>query len=193
MRRFLVVLALMLVLPAVAAAQQYVYAVKYVCGYNASAVGQTSAGVIGGEPIVKFGNYATDINILNANDFPVDIEKNFYLLAEKTDVKAREPEQVPPAGFDGISLDPRGATVDDCVRIYEVLNGGAPPPVNPPITVGWVVLRSSHEIDVTAVYTAAICTDYQANGGPVGSCRPGVAQGAGLSIDVEQIEGRRIN
>ena len=49
------------------AKEQYVYSVKFVCGYNPTNVGMTLGplSVPSGEPPVKFGNYATEINIFN--------------------------------------------------------------------------------------------------------------------------------
>jgi hypothetical protein len=52
----------------------YSYAVKFVCGYNPTNVGLTTSAtgqqIQQGEPTVKFGNYATDINIFNFNVDP---------------------------------------------------------------------------------------------------------------------------
>jgi hypothetical protein len=50
----------------------YVYAVKFVCGYQPPL---PHTGKFG-EPVVKPGNYATDINIHNPQTQPQNLQKN---------------------------------------------------------------------------------------------------------------------
>lgn len=73
---------------------------------------------------------------------------------------------------DKITLPAQTATMDDCCRIVELLFGG-PAPWPTPLTIGFLELTASAEIAVTAVYTAN-----------------GLLSG-GISLDVEQIAGRR--
>ena len=71
---------------------QYSFAVKFVCGYNPNNVGQSLAGDREGEPTVKFGNYATDINIFNQDYFSAaDIRKKVILLVKEGSPEGREP------------------------------------------------------------------------------------------------------
>src|SRR5689334_8662863 len=46
------------------AKEQFSYSVKFVCGYNPTNVGVSIDGKSEGEPSVKFGNYATEINLV---------------------------------------------------------------------------------------------------------------------------------
>src|SRR5262245_26287405 len=93
------------------AASLYHYSVKFVCGKQSPDGAELA--------IVRPGLYATEINIHNPNEAVVDIRKHFIILVEKGEARGREPEQVRPSGFDGISLRPDYATMDDCQRIRE--------------------------------------------------------------------------
>lgn len=173
----------------------YSYAVKFVCGFQDSNTGllNTPFGLIPfGEPTVKAGNYATDINIYN----PIrdtEVEKRFLLLVEDGKPVGREPRFVDPSAFDAIGLPQGTATMDDCNRLAELL-----PPATPfSLRIGFLVLTSKTPLDVTAVYTAELCSDWTTNGpGRMCSTRP-TANGqspfsSALSIDVEQIDAKFI-
>jgi len=157
-------LALLLFLAGAQAASAkylYSYAVKFVCGYNNSNVG-SSGSLLAGEPPVKFGNYATEINIYNFNvnpDFPTDaiIGKDVVVLVDHGQPVGREPNVVKATGSDAITLPSQGATMDDCNRIAQILWGAVPSPF--PLTIGFLVVQSTVELDVTAVTTAQACSN----------------------------------
>ena len=172
----------------------YSYAVKFVCGFQKgntgvlnSPLGQLSYG----EPTVKAGNYATDINIFNPGQ-DTEIEKRFLLLVEDGNPVGREPRFVEPSAFDGIGLPTGHATMDDCNRLAELL-----PPASPfSLRIGFLVLTSKQPLDVTAVYTAALCSDWTIVG-PGKMCSSSSAANTNafstaVSIDVEQIDGKFI-
>ena len=108
-----------------APAFQYSYAVKFVCGYNPSNLGYDSTGGLAGEPVVKFGNYATDINIYNFNVLsstapPATIEKRVLLLVKSGFPIGREPAIVDVSA----ATTDRGITVSEWdIRIFECVAG----------------------------------------------------------------------
>ncbi|MCG8463106.1 MAG: hypothetical protein MI919_43035 [Holophagales bacterium] len=171
----------------------YSYAVKFVCGFQKGNTGvlNTPIGQIPyGEPSVKAGNYATEVNIYNpSND--TEVEKRFLFLVEDGQPVGREPNVVGPAAFDAIGLPSGTATMDDCNRIAEL----APPPSPFSLRIGFMVLTSKEPLDVTAVYTAELCSDWTVTGAgrmcstpyPTTNVNP---FGTALSIDVEQIDGK---
>lgn len=173
----------------------YSYAVKFVCGFQKGNTGVVNTATAGwtsfGEPTVKAGNYATDVNIYNPNRDTIDVRKSFLLLVDDGLPVGREPRFVEPRAFDGISLPPGTATMDDCNRIAELI-----PTTNPfALRIGFLVLQSKRPLDVTAVYTAELCSDWQAVG-PGRMCSsvvPGTTNpnySPSLSIDVEQVDGK---
>ncbi len=173
----------------------YSYAVKFVCGFQARNTGllNTPFGLQSyGEPSVKAGNYATEINIYNPSK-DTEVQKKFLFLVEDGIPVGREPQIVEPLAFDAIGLPTCTATMDDCNRIAELL-----PPASPfSLRIGYMVVTSKQPLDVTAVYTAEMCSDWTLTG--VGAmCSTPAAQngfaafGGGLSIDVEQIDGKFI-
>jgi hypothetical protein len=171
------------------------YAVKFVCGFNRSNLGITSDGQFQtGEATVKIGNYATEVNIFNPNPNGAAVSKKVIFLTKENEPIGREPQFQGPSGFDGIDLPFCTATMDDCNRILEIGNCPPNPGMIPALTIGFLIIESPTELDVTAVYTAEICSDFVVNG-PQGMCltppgMPGAAAyGAGISIDVEQIKG----
>ncbi len=180
-----------------AAKLQYSYAVKFVCGFNRSNVGMLSDGSWGGEATVKSGNYATEINIFNPSQENYLRKKVLFVVREDRPV-GREPDYAPVTVEDWIILPNCTATMDDCNRIAELYYGGpAAVPTPLPLFIGFLVIESSYELDVTAVYTAEACSDWITVGGAaMCSSPPGIpgvaAFGVGISIDVEQIEGRKI-
>jgi hypothetical protein len=155
------------------------YAVKFVCGVQPPL--QTAAGQQGlGEPVVKPGNYATEINIHNFMYREVPLRKKVILLVKDTVPIGREPESQGPIAFDRIVLKPDWATMDDCNRIWQLLNPGAALPALMPLMVGYLVIISPVDLDVDAVYTAEV----------PGRLEPG-KDPTGISMDVERVNGKR--
>ena len=180
----------------------YSYAVKFVCGYNNTNLGLTTnaAGqqVQQGEATVKFGNYATDINIFNFNvdsSLPPEaiIQKNLILLVSKGEPVGREPRAVGTTAIDNITLKSQEATMDDCNRIGELLWGPGNIPTPFPLTIGFLVIQSTVELDITAVYTSQACSNW-VFAGPKMECldTTGRQQGVSSAIDVHQITGHRL-
>jgi hypothetical protein len=168
------------------AAGQYLwsYAAKFVCGYQSPfpAAGTTLVG----EPVVKPGNYATEINIHNPQYREVKLYKKVLLLADARNPQQPlvvEPKSVGPIVTDTLTLNPDYATLDDCDRIYlwTAPTGGLPA-FPPPLMIGYLVILSRTELDVDVVYTAVA---------------PGATQTAptpptGISIDEERVTGKRV-
>jgi hypothetical protein len=180
----------------------YSYAVKFVCGYNPTNVGLTTlptgVEISVGEPTVKFGNYATDINIFNFNvdtSFPTDaiIQKNLILLVDRGKPVGREPRAVGTTAIDNITLTSQQATMDDCNRIGELLwgPGGIPTPF--PLTIGFLVIQSTVELDITGVYTSQACSNWVVSTGKLDCLDPNQRQqGVSSAIDVHQITGHKL-
>lgn len=178
------------------AKEQYVYSVKFVCGYNDTNIGSDSTGKQVGEPPVKFGNYATEINIvwpeLYLGGQKAFISKHVLALVEKGKPVGREPNSIPAKQYaDTIDLAAMSATMDDCNRIAELLWGAVPSPY--PLTIGYLILTSTHEIDVTAVYTSQACS-YWTKSPEKLECLDKDNNPASVSnsIEVEKIEGRKL-
>jgi hypothetical protein len=143
----------------------FVYSVKFVCGEQAECDCECGP--------VQPGKYATEINIHNYTFKEVEIAKRFIPLVLAGAPSGREPRVAIVRAEDKITLPAQTATMDDCCRILELLFGGQPPsPI--PLTIGFLEITASADIAVTAVYTAS-----------------GLKSG-GVSIEVEQIAGRRI-
>jgi hypothetical protein len=184
---------------AATAKEQYVYSVKFVCGYNPVNVGLSSAGTTAGEPPVKFGNYATEINIVWPELYfagdptkTAFVSKHLIVLVENGRPVGREPNVIAARQYaDSIFLTGLSGTMDDCNRIAELLWGAVPSPF--PLTIGYLVLTSTHEIDVTAVYTSQACSQWSKSPLKL-ECLDanGAATGVSNSIDVERIEGRKL-
>ncbi len=183
------------------AKEQYVYSVKFVCGYNPTNVGLLASGVRAGEPPVKFGNYATEINIVWPEIYLTDptttgdrvfIFKHLVVLVDQGRPVGREPNVAPPKAYaDSIQLTTLSATMDDCNRIAELLWGAVPTPF--PLTIGYLVLTSTHEIDVTAVYTSQACSNWLQSPTALECLDPsGRPASVSSSIDVERIPGRKL-
>lgn len=181
------------------AKSRYIHSVKFVCGYNDSNVGYTGdlLDKRAGEQTVKFGNYATDINIFNYNiyGFPGQtvtyVEKQILVLVEKGVPVGREPRVVKPTGFDFLELPYGNATMDDCNRIAEILWGAVPTPY--PLTIGFFVIGTTDDVDVTAVYTAQTCSNWVVSPQKL-ECLDATGKYAdtSVSIDVEQVQGHKI-
>ncbi|HXU33525.1 MAG TPA: hypothetical protein VN851_23395 [Thermoanaerobaculia bacterium] len=190
------VIALTMAAPALAK-PQFSYAVKFVCGFNPENVGRSLSGSKEGEPTVKLGNYATDINVYNPNQIndPTNPDNQLFkkviVLVSGEKPVGREPKVVDATGFDFIILRPGEATMDDCNRIGELIYG-SPVPFPYPITIGFMVIQSVYELDVTAVYTAQVCSAWAFNN-DLNCLKPeDVSNGVSISQDVDQIEGKRL-
>jgi hypothetical protein len=156
------------------------YAVKFVCGVQASTAGAV------GESIVKPGNYATDVNIHNPyyDNFEPHLYKKVVTLVDSglnPPLAVREPQIAAPSQFVEIFLGPDFGTMDDCNAIYRMTHA-APPPGPMSLFIGYLVILSpaKYNMDVTAVYTAGQ-PDTAAGQAPVG-----------VSIDVETVTPKRI-
>jgi hypothetical protein len=141
----------------------FVYAVKFVCGTQPDCECSCTS--------VQPGSYATEINIHNYSGKEVAIRKRFIPVVLAGAPVGREPRVATGRADDKIVLPPHTATMDDCCRITELLLGASASSPEP-LTIGFVELTASADIAVTAVYTAS------------GKC--------GVSIDVEQIVGKRL-
>jgi hypothetical protein len=158
------------------------YATKFVCGLQAPNPAGTT-----GEPPVKPGNYATDINIHNPNYRDNQVLKKIVLLVGTEPQSGqtfarREPEVAAPGKFVVLNLPPDFATMDDCIALSKLANqtgvagaGG--------FMIGYLVVLSRLDIDVDAVYTAGVySTPNAAN----------VSEPEGISEDVLKITGKRV-
>lgn len=166
----------------VSAAGQYVwsYAAKFVCGYQRHAA---AGATVAGEPIVKPGNYATEINIHNPNYKQVPLRKKFLVLVNLVNPQnpwiIREPNQVEPMKVITMTLGPDYATMDDCNNLWTLTYPGVPLPTPMPVFIGYLVVLSPLELDVDVVYTSNAPGDL-------------ATPPTGVSIDVERVTGRRI-
>ena len=140
------------------------YSVKFVCGIQ-----QEDCKC--GEAVVRPGVYATEINIHNYKDTEVQIDKYVLPVVFVGSPIGREPKFVERKAKDSIVLPPNTATMDDCQRIGELLFD-ATPPSPMPLTIGFLEIVSTEELNVSAVYT-------------VSDLKSGF-----VSIDVQQVEGK---
>ena len=140
----------------------FIYGVKFVCGVQPEAP-------CGCAP-VRPGSYATEINILNPTGREVPVLTRPVPVVVAGAAAGREPRATGPAKPSVTKLPAHGATMSDCCRILELVLGAVPAgPV--PLTIGFIEIVSTVELEVTAVYTAGA--------------------GAGApSISVNRIEGR---
>ena len=181
---------------AASAKEQFAYSVKFVCGYNPTNLG-VSGGFSQGEPPVKFGNYATEINILWPELYvpgPAYVFKHLVILVDRGRPAGREPNAIDAKKYiDSIKLDSLQGTMDDCNRIGELIYGVGNVPTPMPLFIGYLVLTSTHELDVTAVYTSQACSNWIASPEKLDCLdSTGRQQGVSSSIDVEAIPGRRL-
>jgi hypothetical protein len=150
------------------------YAAKFVCGLQAP----LAQGAVG-EPVVKPGNYATDINIHNPAYRLTLLRKKFLVLVENGEAIAAEPQSTTePRRIITMTLSADMATMDDCNTLWKYIYPTGLPGGRP-LTVGYLVILSPVDLDVDVVYTAAAPGDVAA-----------VQQS--LSIDVERVTGKRI-
>ncbi len=153
----------------VPACARWSYAAKFLCGY----VDEAPPGVV---PLTQAatlrpGIYATEVNILNHNDFDVTIHKYVYPLVREGRAVGREPSSVGRRIEDSITLEAHSATLDDCRRIRQLMGGPRP---SGELSVGFFEIVSPVPLTVTAVYTA------------------NDLRGVSTSVDVEQVGGNRI-
>ena len=172
--------------PAAAPAQQsatqgvylFNYSVKFVCGVQR----QDAAA---GEPPVKPGNYATEINIHNYQYREQRIFKKLLPLvgvdASGAAIYVQEPKTAVPVKLDTVILPPDGATMDDCNRIWKLQGATAAP--NMPVTIGHLVILSRVDLDIDAVYTAQAIE-------PVAGAN--TFRALNTDIDVERVQGKRV-
>ncbi len=156
------------------------YAAKFVCGYQRTT---GSAQPAPGEPVVKPGNYATEINIHNPAYKQVPLRKKFLVLVNQSNPQnpliVREPQQVEPTKYMTMTLGPDYATMDDCNNLWAIIYPGVALPSPMPVFIGYLVILSPLELDVDAVYTANAPGDL--------AIAP-----TGISIDVERVTGKRV-
>ena len=152
----------------------FIYSVKFVCGVqNAPPLTPVPGPTAPKCTPVRVGSYATEINIHNFRAQPATIDKRGLLLVKDGDPTiGREPKKVPSTSIEkGWKLPADSATMDDCCYLGEKLSFD-PTKLN----IGFFVISSDVELNVTAVYTA---TDLK-------------APPASISIDVETITGRQV-
>lgn len=125
---------------------KFVYSVKFVCGVQPECDCECAT--------VRPGIYATEINIHNFKCRDAEIEKSVLPLVLAGAPLGREPRVSKRRALERIKLPADAATMIDCCRITEVLLG-APAPGAVPLTVGFLEIVSSVELQVSAVYTAS--------------------------------------
>jgi len=156
---------------------QYVwsYAAKFVCGYQRpAAAGQVPPG----EPVVKPGNYATEINIHNPAYKEVPLRKKFLVLVRGQEA-VREPQTTKPLTVTKMTLGPDYAMMDDCNNLWTIIYPDVALPSPMPVFIGYLVILSPLELDVDVVYTANAPGDL-------------AKEPTGVSIDVERVTGKRV-
>jgi hypothetical protein len=165
----------------VAAQYFWSFSSKFVCGLqNLPAQGQI------GEPSVKPGNYATDINIHNYNYRDTKIWKKLIVLVGTRQTPQgpvpfafREPQVAQPTPFISIGLGPDSATMDDCNAVWAMAVQADPTLIPGALTIGYLVIISPLDLDVNSVYTAEVP-------GTVGTTP------TGISLDVLAVQGKRV-
>jgi len=153
------------------------FAAKFVCGEQpADQAGQP----IAGEPAVKPGNYATEINIHNPHYLgPIQIRQKALLLVDRGEPVGRAPATANPAAFSPLfALPDDGATMMDCNGIWALLNPGTTPPASMPLTIGYLVIVSPANLDIVDVMTATTSTS---------NLEP-----AGIALETVAVEGKRV-
>ncbi len=148
------------------------YSAKFVCGLQGI---QTAPG----EPPVKPGNYATEINIHNYNYREVLVHKKVIVLVDRGQVVGREPQAQPPTKFVTTTVGPDYGMMDDCNAIWGLVFPTVAPPNPMPSFIGYLVIISPLDLDVDAVYTAQAP---QATGTLPNN----------IAIDVERVPGKRV-
>jgi hypothetical protein len=162
---------------AVAGIYDWSFAAKFVCGFQTHV--QPPAGALPGEPIVKPGNYATEINIHNPNFRPASLKKRVIVLVDGDAVHA-EPVSVGPAGGAVMELPGDFATLDDCNTLWTLAHPNSPViPTPMPLFIGYLVILTPLDLNVNTVFTTNAPGD-------LGSSP------SSNSIDVLTVAGKRI-
>jgi hypothetical protein len=162
--------------PADAQTPLFQYSVKFVCGLQ-----RLHSPNLPGEPAVKPGNYATEINIHNIQFIQRPVIKSVVILVKDGEPIGREPRVQPPTPFVAVQMPPRNAMMDDCNQLWDMAFPGGPPPNPMPLTIGYLSIISLSDIDVDAVYTAK-------------SFQPTAGDSVDSpSIDVERVLAKRIS
>lgn len=152
------------------------YSAKFVCGYQ-----PPFASTQPGEPPVKPGNYATEINIHNYNFKSLVVKKFIIVLVDPQNGPiGREPNDQLPRTSVTVPMRVNAAMMDDCNALWTMAFGGSLPPGNPtPLTVGYLVILSPLDLNIDTVYTAEV---------------PGTqaTTPSGISINVTRVAGKRV-
>jgi len=148
-----------------------------VCGEQ---LAEQSGQPIAGEPAVKPGNYATEINIHNPHYLgPIQIRQKALLLVDRGAAVGRAPAVSEPSAFSPLfALPDDGATMMDCNGIWNLLNPGVTPPASMPLMIGYLVIVSPANLDVVGVTTATTSTS---------NLEP-----AGIALETFAVEGKRV-
>jgi hypothetical protein len=159
------------------AAPLFQYSVKFVCGLQ-----RAHNPPAAGEPAVKPGNYATEINIHNIQFSQQPVIKSLVLVVRDGEPVGREPNVQAPTPFIAVPVPPRNAMMDDCNQLWVMSHPGGPAPPNPmPLTIGYLSIITLADIDVDAVYTALLFTAATAT------------NTESPSIDVERVLAKRLS
>ncbi len=127
-------------------ADMYSYSVKFVCGRPLATQDLDL------NP-VRYGDYATEINIYNYQATSTHVDKRLIPVVFDGIAIGREPNVSGIRALDAIDLKANDATMDDCYRISELLYGA---PLSPmPLTIGFMEFLSPVELDIVAVYTSS--------------------------------------
>ena len=153
------------------------YAAKFVCGEQLT---DQAGQPIAGEPAVKPGNYATEINIHNPHYLgPIQIRQKALLLVDRGAPVGRAPATANPLAFSPLfALPDDGATMMDCNGVWDLLNPGVTPPAPMPLMIGYLVIVSPASLDVVDVMTATTSTS---------NLEP-----AGIALETVAVEGKRV-
>jgi hypothetical protein len=142
----------------------FTYSVKFVCGMQPECDCECAS--------VQPGWYATEINIHNYGLKDLDLLVRFIPVVLTGAPAGREPKTVVSKAVEKMTLPRSSATMIDCCRISQLLFSGIAQGTMP-LNIGFVEIVASGDVAVTAVYTTS-----------------GLKQ-SGVSIEVEQITGRR--
>jgi len=156
---------------------QYVwsYAAKSVCGFQDI---NAAGAVTPGEPVVKPGNYASEINIHNPAYKEASLRKKFLVLVRGQEA-VREPQTTKPLTVTKMILGPDYAMMDDCNNLWTIIYPDLTLPSPMPVFIGYLVILSPLELDVDAAYTANAPGDL-------------ATTPTSVSIDVERVTGKRV-
>jgi hypothetical protein len=157
------------------AAPFFQYSVKFVCGLQ-----RPHSPNLPGEPVVKPGNYATEINIHNIQFQQQTVIKSVVLVVRSGEPVGREPNVQAPTPFVAVPMPARNAMMDDCNQLWNMAFPGSVPPNPMPLTIGYLSIISLSDLDVDGVYTAQM---FQPATGEIQDAP---------SIDVERVLAKRI-